>query len=153
MRAAVMLMLAFAMAPAFSDDDVSHEAAVTIWEAIDGAWNARDANRFAALFADAAMMEFYDPDQTLAGRDAIHRNFLERFPRIPPPFEHRSTVKRVRAVGNGVLAVDGTVEVLQHPADPGEGAPELFRSFRVLSILTRDDSGWRFQEMRIYPVP
>ena len=153
MHAAIVLMLAFAMAPAFADDEVDHEAAVAIWEALDEAWNARNASRFAALFVDDAMMEFYDPDQTLGGRDAIHRHFLERFPGIAPPFEHRSTVTRVRAVVDGVLAVDGTVDVLRHPAGSDERAPELFRSFRVLSILVRDGDGWRFREMRIHPVP
>src|SRR5690606_31845528 len=32
MHAAIVLMLAFAMAPAFADDEVDHEAAVAIWE-------------------------------------------------------------------------------------------------------------------------
>jgi len=95
-------------------------------------------------------MTFFDRDQTLTGRDAIRAEFSTRFPNIAPPYEHRSTVTRARVVAHGVLAVDGTVEVVRHLDDPA-ATPELYRAFRVLSILTNDGHGWRFREMRIYP--
>lgn len=135
-------------------DGAEHDAATALWTAIDAAWNARDAERFAALFVEDAMMVFFDRDQTLAGRDAIAEEFTGRFPTIAPPYAHLSEVTRVRAVSHGVLAVDSTVDVVRRPAEP-DAAPEPFRSFRVFSILTHghDGDGWRFQEMRIYPKP
>jgi uncharacterized protein (TIGR02246 family) len=125
------------------------DAADAIWAAIDTAWNARDAARFAALFTEDAIMEFVDRAETLAGRRAIHKHFSERFPTIAPAYEHRSTVTRVRAVTHGVLAVDGIVEILRDPAD-GAAAPGLYAKFRVFALLIDHGAGWRFQEMRIY---
>jgi len=131
---------------------VGHAAAVALWEAIDNAWNGRDARRFSTLFSEDALMVFHDREQVLAGQDAIQEEFTQRFPAIAAPYEHRSEVERVRAVAHGVLVVDGTVEVLRD-AGPEAPAPELFRSFRVLSVLVREEGEWRFREMRIHLVP
>lgn len=128
----------------------SKDPATTLWAGIDAAWNARDAARFATWFTADAMMVFFDPDETLAGRDAIRGAFTERFPKIAAPYEHRSTVTRVRAVSHGVLAVDGTVDVVRRADDP-DAAPEPFKSFRVFSLLARGENGWRVQDMRIHP--
>jgi uncharacterized protein (TIGR02246 family) len=133
-------------------DDAHQEIAAARWAAIDVAWNARDAEAFAALFADGAMMTFFDRDETLSGRDAIRAHFAERFPNIAPAYAHRSTVTRVRTVAHGVLAVDGSVDIVRRPADP-KGSPALFRAFRVFSLLTNEGDGWHFREMRIYPKP
>lgn len=130
--------------------DAHQHAATASWAAIDAAWNARDAKQFAALFAADGMMVFFDRDQTLSGRAAIDAYFADTFPRIAPAYAHHSTVARVRAVTHGVLAVDGTVTVVRRA--PAADAPaELFRAFRVHSLLTYEGDRWRFREMRIYP--
>lgn len=139
---ALAFVLLFATAPALSGDDRNgHDDVVTLWSAIDAAWNARDAERFSALFAEDALMEFYDPDRTLNGRDAIREQFTTQFPTIAPAYAHMSEVNRVRAVVDSVLVVDGTVQVLRH-RDEAQDGPELFRSFRVLSLIAYDGGAW-----------
>lgn len=131
-----------------TSDDAGADA-VALWAAIDAAWNARDAERFAALFSEDAVMEFVDRDEVLAGRDAILETFSTRFGTIAPEYEHRSSVTRTRAVAHGTLAVDSAVEILR-PSAEAAAAPESFRTFRVFSLLTRDEAGWTFRDMRIY---
>jgi len=132
-------------------DGAAQEAAATkLWAAIDEAWNARDAARFAKVFSEDAMMVFFDPDETLAGRDAIREAFTQRFPKIAARFEHRSVVTRVRTIDHDMLAVDGTVDVVRRTDDP-DAAPEPFKSFRVFSLLARSEDGWRLRDMRVYP--
>jgi hypothetical protein len=41
------------------------------------------------------------------------------------------------------------VEILR-PSAEAAAAPESFRTFRVFSLLTRDEAGWTFRDMRIY---
>ncbi|NZA26225.1 SgcJ/EcaC family oxidoreductase [Luteimonas sp. SJ-92] len=129
-----------------------HDNAATLWMAIDDAWNARDAPRFASLFTEDAIMVFFDREETLSGRDAIRDAFTERFPQIAAQYAHRSAVTRVRAVAHGVLVVDGTVDVVRHMADP-MAEPETFRSFRVSSVMVHAGNAWRFRDMRIHPSP
>jgi uncharacterized protein (TIGR02246 family) len=131
--------------------EMHQQAAIAAWEAIDAAWNARDAERFAALFAEDATMVFFDRDQTLPGRDAIQAHFADTFPGIPPEYRHRSTVTRVRAVAHGVLAVDGLVHVVRRPSAAG-AISEPFRAFRVVSLMTHAADRWQFGDVRIYPL-
>lgn len=134
-------------------DGVGHDGAVALWESIDEAWNARNAQRFAALFADDALMVFHDRDQVLAGRSAILEELTRRFPTIASAYEHRSTVERVRSIAHGIAAVDATVGILRNEVGADASGPALFRSFRVLSVLAREEGEWRIREMRIHPVP
>ncbi|HRQ63844.1 MAG TPA: SgcJ/EcaC family oxidoreductase [Xanthomonadaceae bacterium] len=118
----------------------------------DDAWNARDADRFAALFTDEAIMSFVDREETMTGRTAIQEVFAQRFHAFPPDLVHQSTVQRVQAVAHGVLAVDSEVIVLRQPAEAGADGIRL-RTFRVFALLSRTDTGWRFRDMRIMQMP
>ena len=136
--------------PATRDSDARAEVvARSLWEVLDQAWNARDAAGFSRLFTDDSSLRFVDRDQSLEGRPAIHRFFVEQFSRQADDLRHASSPRNVRVVAPDVLAVDTGIEILRVGAD-NEGEPLLLRTFEGFSLLRRTDDGWRFQILRAY---
>lgn len=120
-----------------------------VWERLDAAWNARDAERFSALFTEGVSFAFVDRGEAFAGNAALHRHFAERFPQFPSNLRHLTRAHDTRPLAPGILAVDGRVEILDVGAD-GNAAPRRLRLFSIFAILVRGDEGWKIDLMRIH---
>lgn len=135
-----------AQAPA---DDAADDAAIrSLWSALDGYWNERDAARFSDLFAVPASMEFVDRGERLEGRATIRRHFAERFPRFAPELRHRTRLQRIEAIAPDVRIADGTVEILRGAGDEG-GAPVRLKSFAIFAVMHRAADGWTIRALRV----
>ena len=152
---ALFLTTAVLAAPAHSVDPTTRDsapaevAAQSLWEVLDHAWNARDAAGFSRLFTEDGSLRFVDRDQSLEGRPAIHRFFVEQFSRQAADLRHASSPRNVRVLAPDLLAVDTGIEILRVGAD-NEGEPSPLRTFEVFSLLRRTEDGWRFQILRAY---
>jgi len=131
--------------------DAHLSAIEATWRAIDAAWNARDAARFSALYADAASFEFVNEGPLLNGRDAIRRHFVEQFRRTAPPFSHHTTIRSTRQLADGVIAVDGVVQVMRASSDGGAAA--VYHRFMIYGVMVRSGDAWRIDSLRIFQMP
>lgn len=134
---------------ALSTDD---DAVRALWSALDASWDARDAERFSALFAVDASFEFVDRGQRLEGRASIRRHFAERFPQFAPDSRHRTRVCETRELGPGLRSVDGRVEILRDGADGGT-ASAVTRTFAIFAVMSQVGDGWKIRMLRAYRLP
>jgi uncharacterized protein (TIGR02246 family) len=116
---------------------------------IDSAYNAQDAGRFSAVFAEDGSFRFPAEGIALRGREEIRRHFAGQFAGHPP-LRHVTTPGDVEVIVPGVLAVDIQVDILS--TDPKTGAAQtlLFR-YNGLSLGVLTNSGWRIRLVRLYP--
>jgi uncharacterized protein (TIGR02246 family) len=115
---------------------------------IDSAYNARDAARFSAVFAEDASFQFSVEGLTLHGREEIKDHFAGQFATYPP-MRHVTTTGQTDAITPGILAVDIQVDILA--VDPGTGlAKNLLFHYDGLGMGIRTDSGWRIRLVRLY---
>ena len=138
---------AHAADPATRDSAPAEVAARSLWKNLDQAWGARDAAAFSRLFTDDGSLRFIDRDQSLEGRPAIQRFFVEQFSRQATDLRHVSSPQNVRVLAPDLLAVDTGIEILRVGAND-EGEPSTLRTFEVFSLLHRTEDGWRFQILR-----
>jgi uncharacterized protein (TIGR02246 family) len=123
-------------------------AALAVWAAVDATWNARDVEGFSRLFAVDARFVFVDRRHSLDGRTDIHRHFSEEFPRIAAPFSHHTRITSSRTLADGIVEVDGEVEIRQAGKE-GE-PPTRFRLFAVHGIMDRGGEGWQVRSLRVF---
>ena len=133
-------------------DDAKAAAIRAVWADLDAAWNARDAARFSAFYADDASFEFVDRGQTIDGREAIRRHFEDQFPRTAPDISHHTRIRATRAIADGVVAADGVVQIRRTPAD-GAGSPAVLRTFAIYAVMIRTGDTWRIDSLRIVQMP
>lgn len=122
-----------------------------LWSELDAAWNARDVERFSALYTDDASLLFIDGGQSLEGRVTIHANFSEQFARTPPGLSHHTTLGGIRPVADGIALADGAVEI--HRAEPGtQDTPVVVRRFAIFALMRDAGRTWRIDTLRVYPL-
>jgi uncharacterized protein (TIGR02246 family) len=117
---------------------------------VDMAWNARDAARFSAVFAEDGNFQFPVEGIALRGRDEIRRHYAKLFATVPPDLRHVSTIGEIDVIGPGILAVAVQVDILA--IDPKTGAAQTLLHYDGLGLGVRTDSGWRIRLARLYPV-
>lgn len=121
------------------------------WTELDAAWDARDAQRFAALFTVDADFEIVGRGQPLLGRSAIDADFSQRFPGFPPELRHRTRIDRIGQPAPGLWAIDGGVDVVRIAAE--DDAATLLRGFALFALMRQDEAGWRIHALRAYELP
>ena len=137
-------------AQAASATPADREALAAVVQELDAAWNARDAARFAAVFAEDGSFQFPVEGLALRGRDAIGRHYVQQFAGTPPDLRHVTTTGETDVIGPGVLAVDFEVDIFG--TDPKTGkAQTLLVHYHGLGLGVRTDSGWRIRLARVYP--
>jgi uncharacterized protein (TIGR02246 family) len=125
------------------------EAAVAVIQEIDAAYNAQDAARFSAVFAEDGNFLFPVEGTALHGRDEIRRHFARQFATLPP-MRHVTKAGEIDVIAPGLLAVDIQVDILS--ADPKSGtAQTLLFHYNGVSLGVRTNSGWRIRLVRLYP--
>lgn len=123
-------------------------ALAALVQELDSAYNARDAERFSAVFADDANFQFAIEGLTLHGRDQIKQHFAKQFAALPP-MRHVTTTGETDAITSGILAVDVQVDILA--ADPKTGlAQTLLSHYNGLGVGIRTDLGWRIRLVRLF---
>ena len=126
----------------------NQKALAALVQELDSAYNARDAERFSAIFAEDANFQFAIEGLTLHGRDEIKRHFAKQFAALPP-MRHVTTTGETDAITSGILAVDVQVDILA--ADPTTGlAQSLLSHYNGLGVGIRTDLGWRIRLVRLY---
>jgi uncharacterized protein (TIGR02246 family) len=125
------------------------QALATIVKEIDDAYNAQDAARFSAVFAENGNFQFPIEGISLHGRDEIRRHFAAQFANLPP-MRHVTKTGEMDTIAPGVLAVDIQVDIFS--SDPKTNtAQTLLCHYNGLSLGIRTDSGWRIRLVRLYP--
>ena len=133
-----------------STTSTDREALAAVVQELDAAWNARDAARFSAVFAEDGNFQFPVEGIALRGRDEIRRHYAMQFATFPPDLRHVTRTGESDVIGPGVLAVDFEVNILG--TDPKTGTAEtVLVHYRGLGLGMRTDSGWRIRLARVYP--
>jgi len=124
------------------------KALAALVQELDSAYNAQDAARFSAVFAEDANFQFSVEGLALHGRDQIKQHFAKQFATLPP-MRHVTTTGKTDAITPGILAVDIQVDILA--ADPKTGlAQTLLFHYNGLGMGIRTDLGWRIRLVRLY---
>jgi uncharacterized protein (TIGR02246 family) len=124
------------------------KALAALVQELDSAYNAQDAARFSAVFAEDANFQFSVEGLALHGRDEIKRHFAKQFETLPP-MRHVTTTGQTDAITPGILAVDIQVDILT--VDPKTGlAQTLLFHYNGLGMGIRTDLGWRIRLVRLY---
>lgn len=127
------------------------EALAALVQELDAAWNARDAARFSAVFADEGNFQFPVEGVALRGRDEIRRHYAKQFATFPPDLRHLTTTGGTDVIGPDVLAVDFKVDIIG--TDPRTGMAQTpLTHYRGVGLGVRTHSGWHIRLARVYPV-
>ena len=133
--------------PSTTSDD--REALAAVVQQLDAAYNAQDAARFSALFAEDGNFQFPVEGVVLRGRNEIRQHFARQFA-THAPLRHVTTTGEIDHIGPGILAVDVQVDI--QSIDPKTGAAQTLIRYDGLSLGIQTDSGWRIRLVRLYPV-
>jgi uncharacterized protein (TIGR02246 family) len=115
----------------------------------DAAWNAGDAARMTAAYADNGSLRLGSAP-AIEGQAAIRAQFETAFAARRSAMRHVTSVDRIELVRPDLAVSDAAVSIEQQQAD-GNWRP--VRAFRNVSIASRGRHGWRLQTVRAVPVP
>ena len=138
-----------AAAVAESPDDA---AVRSTWSTLDAMWNARDAERFSALFTADSSFGFVDRGQSLESRATIRQHFAGQFAKFGPDLRHRTSIDQVRVVAADVRTADGKVEILRNETGQ-RPEPAVLKTFAIFAVMLRTAEGWRIRVLRAYELP
>jgi uncharacterized protein (TIGR02246 family) len=141
-----------AQAVAEAGEPADAAALRSLWSTLDAMWNARDAERFGALFTADSSFGFVDRDQSLESRATIRRHFAEQFATFAPDLRHRTSVGRIRVVAAGVRTADGKVEILRLGSAQAP-EPSVLKTFAIFAVMLQTTEGWRIRVLRAYELP
>jgi uncharacterized protein (TIGR02246 family) len=158
MRMCYPALLGFAMLVAIlsagrpgvsSTTSAEREALAAVVQELDAAYNAQDAARFSAVFAEDGNFQFPVEGMVLRGRNEIRQHFARQFA-THPPLRHVTTTGDIDVIGPGILAVDVQVDI--QSVDPKTGAAQTLFHYEGVGLGIQTDSGWRIRLVRLYPV-
>ena len=132
-----------------SATSTDREAVAAVVQELDAAYNAQDAARFSAVFAEDGNFQFPVEGIVLRGRNEIRQHFAKQFA-TNPPLRHVTTTGEIDAIGPGILAVDIQVDI--QAIDPKTSAAQTLFHYDGLGLGIQTDSGWRIRLVRLYPV-
>ena len=115
----------------------------------DAAWNAGDAARMTAAYADNGSLRL-GSGPAIEGQAAIRAQFDTAFAARRGTMRHVTSVDRIEMVRPDLAVSDAAVRIEQQQAD---GSWRPVRAFRNVSIAARGPRGWRLQTVRAVPVP
>ena len=135
-----------------STTPADREALAAVVQELDAAWNARDAARFSAVFAEEGNFQFPVEGVALHGRKEIRRHYAKQFTTLPPGVRHVTTTGESDVIGPGILAVDFEVDILGTDSGASTARTPVVH-YHGLGLGVRTESGWRIRLARVYPVP
>jgi uncharacterized protein (TIGR02246 family) len=132
-----------------STTSADRKTLAAVVQEIDAAYNAQDADRFSAVFAEDGNFQFPVEGIALHGREEIRRHFVGQFATLPP-MRHVTTPGDIDVIVPGLMAVDIQVDILSADTKAGNAQALLFH-YMGLGLGVRTDSGWRIRLVRLYP--
>ncbi len=132
-----------------STTSAHRKALAAVVKELDAAYNAQDAARFSAVFAEDGNFQFPVEGVVLRGRNEIRQHFARQFA-TNPPLRHVTTTGEIDLIGPGILAVDIQVDI--QAIDPKTGATKTLFHYDGLGLGIQTDSGWRIRLVRLFPV-
>lgn len=115
---------------------------------MDRAWTAGDINANVELFSIDATARFGD-DPLGEGRQAIRQQFYTFFKDRPAGLRHITKVDRTEQLATDLAMWDAEVRVERQQAD---GKWATLTRIRNVTLLVRQQDGWRIQAVRAFPV-
>ena len=112
----------------------------------DAWWNAADADRLAAMFAEDADLRLGNGPHQL-GREGVLDYFARSFAAREPNLRHTTELTALNEVAPGVVVADGHVRLERIGAD---GEAVLLRRFVNHTVLVKEDGVWRFKAIRAH---
>ncbi|HTY61766.1 MAG TPA: SgcJ/EcaC family oxidoreductase [Acidobacteriota bacterium] len=131
-----------------STTSADREALAAVVQELDAAYNAQDAARFSAVFAEDSNFQFPIEGIMLRGRNEIRQHFARQFA-THPPLRHVTTTGDIDVIRPGILAVDIQVDI--QSIDPKTRAAQTLFHYDGLGLGIQTDSGWRIRLVRLYP--
>jgi uncharacterized protein (TIGR02246 family) len=125
------------------------EALAAVVQELDASYNAQDAARLSAVFAEDGNFQFPVESIVMRGREEIRRHFARQFA-ASPPLRHVTTTGDLTFIAPAILAVDIQVDILA--VDTKTGAAQTLFHYGGLGLGIRKDSGWRIRLVRLFPV-
>lgn len=120
-----------------------------LWEAVDDAWNRRDAGRFSRLFTEHASLWFVDRGERIETRERILQRFTGQFAAQSPDLRHTTRIDAVHALAGGFAGIDGEV-LIERLTPQGRGARAPVRRFAVTGVMEHGVGGWRIRVLRVF---
>jgi uncharacterized protein (TIGR02246 family) len=131
-----------------SATSAERKALAAVVKELDAAYNAQDAARFSAVFAEDANFQFPVEGIVLHGRNEIRQHFAKQFA-THPPLRHVTTTGEINVIRPGILAVDIQIDI--QAIDSKTGAAQTLFHYEGLGLGIQTDSGWRIRLVRLYP--
>jgi uncharacterized protein (TIGR02246 family) len=129
------------------DESQRQKAIVELHQAVDNAWNAGDADAFAARWAEDGTV--VSPlGQASVGRAAIRTDEAAAFNGPMKGTRHKLTVSRMYWPEPNIAVVDGDAEISGFRDDDGAVQPPLTAKFT--SVCVRQEGGWFISHLRSY---
>jgi len=129
------------------DDSQRQKAIVELHQAVDNAWNAGDADAFAARWAEDGTV--VSPlGQVSVGRAAIRAEEAAAFDGPMKGTRHKLTVSRMYWPAPGVAVVDGDAEISGFRDAGGAVQPPLTAKFT--SVCVQQHGEWFISHLRSY---
>jgi len=140
-----------ATAPAYAQSQADRDALKALAAEADRAWDAKDADAMAALYAEDASLLFVPRYAKVEGREAIRRQFTAAFAGRQGNMRHVTTVGDLVFSGADTVFSDSYVRVEQVKPD---GTTTLARWFVNHSMAVRgEDGAWRLKAVRAHQRP
>jgi uncharacterized protein (TIGR02246 family) len=131
-----------------STTSADREALAAVVQEVDAAYNAQDAARFSAVFAEDASFQFPVEGVVLRGRSEIRQHFAKQFA-TNPPLRHVTTTGAMDVIGPGIMAVDIQVDI--QAIDSKTGTAQTLVHYNGMGLGIKADSGWRIRLVRLFP--
>lgn len=149
MKAFILAAALFA-APAFAQppSPADQAALKALATEADAAWNAGNAARMTAAYADNGSLRLGNAP-AIEGQAAIRAQFDTAFAARRGTMRHVTSVDRIELIRPDLAVSDAAVSIEQQQAD-GNWRP--VRAFRNVSIAARGPRGWRLQTVRAVQV-
>jgi len=133
--------------PSRTSDD--REALAAVVQELDAAYNAQDAARFSAVFAEDGNFQFPVEGVALRGRNEVRQHFAKQFA-THPPLRHLTRTGEIDVIRPGILAVDVQVDI--QAIAPKTGAAQALFHYDGLGLGIQSDSERRIRLLRLYLV-
>ncbi|HYC04937.1 MAG TPA: SgcJ/EcaC family oxidoreductase [Azospirillaceae bacterium] len=140
---AALLLSGAAQAAPPSEKDRAELAAVMV--AADDAWNAKDADAMAGIYAEDGSIAITPNGQVFAGRETIRGLFTRNFAARKDEARHLSSTQHVDMLTPDLAQVDAQVRVEVKDA---AGNWTLARYFVNTSVAVRQKDGWKIRTVR-----
>jgi uncharacterized protein (TIGR02246 family) len=122
------------------------DATRALFEAVIAAWNARDADAFAATFTDGGSMVGFDGSQAIGPEDV--RGHLAPVFADHPPASYVARVDEVRVLTSDVALLRATVGMVP-PA--GAAVNPAVNALQVMVGQRSSDGAWRLVSLQTTP--